>query len=204
MKSGNDSKGIFGGWTGGVGGSSRTGLLLSGAKLYGDGDFSSGFGSGLDDNVWRWFCVGKAAGSSLRRMHLGVLSSLAWSDGESAGAGNYGDQGTSDAFSLGMNSNYAMGFSNADYAAFAVWGTKLSDADLHLACTKKAVDLVASSPIAGWLLPEATAGSSISDFTGGGANETSRTNIATSADPADYDFTLTTPFRGGQALPFML
>lgn len=193
MRSANDNKGIFGGWSGGIGGTYRSGILFAATKLYGAADFSSGFGSGLDDGVWRWYGVCKSAGASLRRMHIGVLSTLSWSHGESAGASNYGDQGSCDSFSLGMSSEYALGFDNGDIAAAAVWGSKLTDLAFEAACTKFASDLASSSPLAGWLLPQATSGSAISDFTGGGADEINRVSLATSADPPDFDFTLESP-----------
>lgn len=193
MRSANDTKGIFGGWSGGIGGTFRSGLLFAASKLFGTSDFSSGFGSGLDDGVWRWYVACKSAGASLRRMHIAPLSTLAWSHGESAGASNYGDQGTCDSFSLGMDSSYALGFDNGDIAAAAVWGSKLSDGDVELACTKLAMDLLDSDPLAGWLFPQAVAGLTIVDFTGGGADEVNRVSIATSADPTDYDFTMASP-----------
>lgn len=197
------SRGFFSGWTGGVGGTSRGGMLLVIAKIFGESDFSSGYGPGnFDDNVWRWYGYSKAAGSAHYVMHYADLATLTWSHGESSGAGNHSDTGSSDAFSLGMNVNYALGFNSGDQAAEAVWTSHLSSSAIEAACTLAAADLAAGNPAAGWLFPEATSGSPIVDFTGGGADETSRAFIATSADPSGYDFTLSSPAVSQRFLPF--
>jgi len=204
-KSASSNTGFLSGWSGGVGGTSRGGLLFAIAKLFGEGDFSSGFGEGnFDDSVWRWYGYGKDPGSAHYVMHYADLATLTWSHGESSGAGNHSDTGTSDAFSLGMNANYALGYDSGDRAAGSLWTSHLSSSAIEAACTNAASALAAANPAAGWLFPEATSGSPIVDFTGGGADETSRSFIATSPDPVDFDFTLSSPFRGGQALPFML
>lgn len=204
MKFSTTDHGLFGGWTGGVGGTSRGGLLLSGPKLFGESDFSSGYGDNFNDSVWRWYGYSKNAGSAHYVMHYADLATLTWSDGESVGAGNHPDTGISDAFSLGMNVNYAMGFDNGDLAACAAWTSHLTPSAIHAACTQAAVDLAAASPSAGWLMPQATAGSAIQDFTGGGANETSRTAIATSVDPPGFNFSLGGRNPGGDAAPFFM
>jgi len=190
MKFSTTDHGFFGGWAGGIGGASRGGMLLSTAALFGENDFSSGYGTGFNDSVWRWYGYSKDAGAAHYVMHYADIATLTWSDGESVGAGNHADTGTSDAFSLGMNVNYAMGFDTGDLAAGAIWNSHLSPSAIHAACTLAASDLAIANPLAGWLLPQASAGNPISDFTGGGADETSRAFIATSADPPGFSFAI--------------
>lgn len=194
MRISSTSAGLINGWSGGVGGTSRGGLLLSSGSLFGNGDFSSGFGGGaLNDNAWRWFVYSKAAGSAHYRMHVADLATLTWSHGESSGAGNHADNGTSDTLTWGMNENYALGFATSDLAVGAAWGTQLSDAAIEAALTQAAIDLAAASPLVGMLFKAADFGSPYVDFTGGGADESNRVDLASSADPADFDFTLTPP-----------
>jgi hypothetical protein len=205
QKTNSDTQGLFGGWSGGVGSTFRGGMLLVIAKLFGMSDFSSGFGPGdYNDSVFRWLGYSKVAGSAHYRMHVADLATLTWSHGESTGAGNHGDTGTCDTFTIGMDNNYVMGNNTSHIAAGAAWTSAMSDAAFEAACTKFASDLAASGPAMGWLFPEATSGSAIQDFTGGGANETSRSFISTSPDPVDFDFSLGGRFLGGDAAPFFM
>lgn len=187
MKTNSDSRGVFGGWADTFGGTDNGGLLIAANKLFGKSDFSSGFGSGLDDGNWRWYGYGKDAGAAHYVMHLGLYSDLSWSQGESAGAANHSDAAASEVFSLG-HYVYGMGNASGHIAAAAVWSSNLSQAAVRAACTKSANDLLMIPPAAGWLFPEATATDPVTDFMGGGANEISRISIAASTDPPAFDF----------------
>lgn len=193
--------GLFGGWNGATGsGTERGGYHQDGGGLFGVSDFSGGFGSGLGNSTWRWAGVCKAAGSALMQWHLAPLSGLSWSHGPSpSNPTNIPNTGNSDRFSVGYSAA-PMGFDQGDIAAAVVWaGLKLTDGQYEAACTAAAADLLSVTPSAGWLFPQATSGSSIADFTGGGADETTRVDIATSADPPGFDFTLVVPPAEGQA-----
>lgn len=184
-----DNQGFFGGWQDTVGGTDDGGLLLSGGLLYGRNDFSSGFGTDLSTSTWLWLVYSKADGPAHYRMHWADLATLTWTHGESSGAANQSDQGTSAAFSLGYYV-YGFGYDNLQMAAAAAWKSNLSDGAIEAACTQLSSDLVAAAPDAGWLMPEAESATpgSIVDFTGGGADETFRRLMSTSPDPADYTF----------------
>lgn len=197
----NNNLGFFGGWSDSVGGSNIGGYLIAavnGASLFGMNDFSSGFGGDgtlvdggtITDGTYRWFVYSKAAGSNTMRMHIADLSTLTWTHGVSSGAGNHPDRGTAAVFSIGFQ-NYPMGnLGSADYAVTAAWKSSLSDGSIESACTGLATDLVSASPNAGWFFKQADFGSAFTDFTGGGADQTTRIDIVSSTDPADYDFTL--------------
>lgn len=175
-------------------------LHLSGGAMFSINDFTSGFGTGLGDNVWRWYVISKPAGPAHFRMHYADLATLTWAHGEAAGAANQGNKPTSANFTLGLAYS-ALGFESTHLAAGAVWNASLSDAAIQAACTKLAANLKAANPAAAWLLKQSAVGApgSIVDFTGGGANEAARNLLATSPDPTDYDFTLVTPNTGSAA-----
>jgi hypothetical protein len=190
MKTESDDRGIFAGWSDTVGGTDVGGYFITGGELYGRSDFSSGYGTDLGDEVWRWLVVSKPAGSAHLRWHVADLATLTWSHGESTGAGNHGNQATAAAFSIGFY-QYGFGHTSSHFAAGAVWKSELNDAAVEAACTGLAQDLAAALPDAGWLAPEADAGTALVDFTEGGADETARQFMVTSADPVDFDFSLT-------------
>lgn len=200
VKSASTNRGILGGYSDTVGSTYEGALFYSdnsGARLFSIGDFTAGFpdpgtvGSpGLADSVWRWVAVSKPAGSAHYRMHYADLATLTWVHGESASASDHGDNDPVVVFSTWAI--YAMGFDSGDTAAIAGFDSALSDGAIEAALTQAFADLVAASPAIGWIMPEADVGSagSIVDFTGGGGDEIFRQLIATSDDPADYDFTL--------------
>lgn len=195
--------GMLGGYSDSVGGTVEGGMLLSnnsGGRLFSVDDFTSGFPApgdlaspGLSDDTWRWLAASKPAGAAHYRYHYADLATLTWAHGETASAADHGDADPVVVFSTWLV--YAMGFDSGDMAALAAFDSDLStggttDAAIEAACTQLAQDLADASPAIGWLFPEATAGSAVEDFTGGGGDETGRQLIATSADPADFDFTI--------------
>lgn len=181
-----------------------------GGRLFGDGDFSNGYPSstdlpgGTNDNVWRWSYQGKATGAAHYKHGVGVLSTLAWTQGESVGAGNHNDA-TNSAVMLSTWAIYPNGFASQDLAVIVVWPTLLSEADLRASCTQALADVYAvSSPL--WLVSfkQSEASGTIVDLTGGGADETSRSFITTSSDPPSFDFSLSPPntFDATQFFPY--
>ena len=168
----------------------------AGARMFGDGDFSSGWPlnppdtDGINDDVWRWHVVSKAAGAAHYKMSYADLATLTWADGEGTGAANHGDVATP-AQMFSSWAIYPLGFDAGDQAVVAVWGQAMTPAQIHASCTAAASNLyTVASPKGGWLFKQSVAGSAIADFTGGGANEISRQFLATSADPPGFNFSL--------------
>ncbi|HEY6019031.1 MAG TPA: hypothetical protein VIY48_03800 [Candidatus Paceibacterota bacterium] len=196
-KTTNSGWGLFGGYTDTTAATPLRQFFLannSGGRLYGDGDFTAGFpdpgvdADGINDGTWRWHVMSKATGAAHYKFSYADLATLTWTDGESVSAANHSDNATA----AGMFSTwaiYAMGFDTGDMAVVCVWPTQLTTGQIHSSCTQAVTDLKgASSPAVGWIFPQATSGSTVYDFTGGGANEISRPLIATSADPPSFDF----------------
>jgi hypothetical protein len=198
VKATSTSRGLLGAFTDTSAGTAIREFFLSnnsGGRLFGNGDFSNGFpdpgtvGSpGLADDVWRWVTMSKATGSAHYKNSYADLATLTWVDGESVGAGNHSDNATA-AGMFTTYANYSNGFDSGDCAAICIWPTQLTTGQIHSSCTQAAADLIsASAPVVGWLFPQATSGSTILDFTGGGADEISRPFVATSADPPSFNF----------------
>lgn len=179
-----------------------------GGRLFGDGDFSGGFpdqaadADGLNDNTWRWHVMSKPTGAAHFRFHYADLATLTWVHGESVGAGNHSDPGTAVQMFTTW-SVYPLGFDAGDFAAICLWPSALSDSNIVTSCTRLAADLYnVVTPKGGWVFPQATAGSTITDFTGGGANESARAFIATSADPPDFNYSFAHTIIGSAAAAF--
>jgi len=173
----------------------------SGGRLFGTSDFSSGFpqvGStypqdpdGISDGVWRWHVMSKQTGSAHYEMSYADLATLTWNHGEGSGAANHPDVATP-ALMFTTWSIYPLGFDAGDHAVTCIWPSYMDSADIEASCTLLAADLYnVVAPKGGWLFNEANSGSAIVDFTGGGADETSRQFIAASADPPGFSFLLT-------------
>lgn len=163
----------------------------SGGRLFGDGDFSGGFpdvgadADGLNDGVWRWHVMSKAAGTTHYRMHYADLATLTWAHGESAAQANHTDNATA-AQMFSTFAIYPQGFDAGDIAAIAVWDSNLSDGNIVSSCTKLAADLNnVTNPKGGWLC-KPNGNRVIKDFTGGGADEIARPSMVVSASPPGW------------------
>jgi len=186
--------GLFGGYNSTDGTNAVRQFFLSnnsGGRLFGDGDFSNGYpdsgadADGINDNVWRWHVMSKAAGTTHYRMHYADLATLTWSHGESVGAGNHTDNAAV-AQMFSTCAIYPQGFDAGDIAAIAVWNSNLSDGNIATSCTKNAANLNdVATPKGGWLF-KVNANTALKDFTGGGANETARPFSVVSADPPGW------------------
>ena len=163
----------------------------SGGRLFGDGDFSNGFpdsgtdADGINDSVWRWHVMTKAAGTTTYRMHYADLATLTWVHGVSTGAGNHTDNATAAQMFSTWNI-YPQGFDAGDIAAIAVWNSNFSDGNIVTSCTKSAKNLDdVSAPKGSWLC-KPNGNRTITDWTGGGANESARNFAVVSPDPPGW------------------
>ena len=200
----NSNFGLMAGMVDAVGGTYSAAHFLTnnaGGRLYGTGDFSNGYPSaaadanGINDDVYRWHIQAKQSGAHHYQADYADLSTLTWASigsgtTESGGAANHSDFTTPVAlFTTGAI--YPLGFDSGDIAVMVAWPVFFSAADWMASCTLAAADLYnVADPAVGWLFPAADVGSTIIDFTGGGADETARQFIASSADPSGFDFSL--------------
>lgn len=176
-------------------GTEREGFLLDSQHLFGPADFSSGFGTVPAGDFW-WLGFSKPAGAAHYRGHTrDFTTSGAWSHGEAVGAVNHSDPGTSNQLLVGASP--ATASSQGDVAVSAIWTSVLSDVAIEAAATAALADLMAASPQWAARFMQ-SAPTSIQDLTGGGGNETSRTGtITATADPAGYNFSLSSGHAKG-------
>jgi hypothetical protein len=182
----------------------------SGGRMFGSNDFSTGYpdpasvpASPLIGDTWGWKTQSKATGAAHFKFGYSVLSTGAWSLGETGSPANHNDNATT-AVMLSTFCIYPNGFNSQDIAAIVAWPTQLSDADIMASCTQALADIfVVSDPI--WIISfeEANAGSAVVDLTGNGADETARQFIVTSADPPDFDFSLGSSYDTTQFFAFL-
>ena len=167
----------------------RRGMLLDADHLFGNNDFSSGFGTPAIAD-YGWFGLSLAAPGAHYQCHLQDYTlSGAWSHGESVGAGPQPFQGVSDSIQVGVG---VTAFSNGDCAVAGIWTSALSTAAIEAACTTKLSDFMAAQPAWAVAFPQASI-TNIKDLTGGGGDETSRSGtITAAANPPGYDFSLGT------------
>jgi hypothetical protein len=151
---GSSNNGFFGGYSASDASAVTAQSFISNnthGRLFGNGDFSSGYPSstelpnGLDDDVVRWIVLDKGAGTSHYGGHYADLSTLTWSHGESAGAGNHNDITTASVL-FSTWAVYSMGFSAQETYAIAVWDHKLTNTQIEDALTHKASDLLRAAP----------------------------------------------------------
>lgn len=168
-------------------------MLITGSKLFGEGDFSSGFGP-VPDNVWLWTVERKAAGSAHYEFAYATYP-VANPDtdivfGEAPDAGNHTDPGAGDEIWLGETPVHARG----DHALDALFASRLTDAAIKSALTTALTDIMALNPAGCWPLNQATALVAVEDVTGNGADEIATVGtVGVSADPPGYDFDIAPP-----------
>jgi fibronectin-binding autotransporter adhesin len=117
-------------------------MLVDSGKMFGDGDFSSGFGT-VTSGTWYVMAITKPAGSAHYRMHLWPYASDGsgtMTHGESTGAGNHADGATTTILRIGSNDNRG----NGVIAVGGFWDSALSDAQLD---TLKSANLSAWSAL---------------------------------------------------------
>lgn len=158
--------------------------------IFGQGDFSSGFGT-LTPPDWYWLGLSKPAGAAHYRGHFRDYSTAgAWSHGEAVGAGNHTDPGVSTGIQVGSSiSSFTSG--NGGVAVAAVWTSVLADLAIEAAATSALADLLTAAPQWAAKFNVGFTTAPIQDLTAGGGNETSRSGTLTeTADPPGYSFAL--------------
>lgn len=166
----------------------------SGGRMFGDGDFSNGFpaaaddADGINDGVFRWMVMSKQTGSHHYEMsYVEDMASLVWHHGEGVVAANHADVAT-DVVVFSSWAIYPLGNNSGDLAVMVIIPQYMTTTEREACFTHNAYDLRAFTPKGGWFLKEVIAASTITDFTGGGADESNRQNVTTSADPANFVF----------------
>lgn len=167
-------------------------------KWYVDGDFT-GFDASAADGIWQLIGYTKDSGSAQVRWHLWRADTGAWTH---TGGSTVGDgTGPVDHVWLGRAYNRHDG----DIAVAAVWAEILTDDQIEtLPHTLTAWQ--ALNPTAGWLLDGADVAQLVADWTGGGANETSRPGmdpaVSTASVPGlSYGHPILTPHTSAAAAP---
>ncbi len=174
--------------------------LITGSKLFGEGDFSSGFGA-VPDNTWVWAVQRKAAGAAHYEMaYASYPVANPETDiifGEAPDAANHTDPGAGDEIWLGETAVHGRG----DHALHAVFTSRLTDAAIKSALTTALTDVMALNPAGCWPLNQATALVQVLDVTGNGAgqlldgdgNPVTVGTVGVSSDPPGYDFDIAPP-----------
>ncbi len=182
-------------------GTAEWGFLTASANLFSENDFGTGV-SGLSTS-WRWYVLTKPSGSSLPRIHVWDLSG-AWA--HTNDSSNVGDTtGPIDTVVVGGNGGTSNGW-RGSIAVVATWDTVLSDGQIQTACSLSAADTFAASPR--WMvrLNQASTGTSVTDDTGGGGNQTAIAGTSVDADdPPGYSYSLAAQtFPAGISIPVTL
>ncbi len=176
----------------------------SGPKLFMESDFTAGnSGPSLG---WCWYVATKASGSSTPRWHVHDLTAgTAWTH-VNAGGNVPDGSGPITNILVGGNGSASTTW-RGRIAAVAAWNTVLADLSVEAACTLAAADLAAANPNWGVLLNQASTVTAVTDFTGGGGNQTALSGTSVDADePPGWDYSLSTPspVPDGIAIPVAL
>jgi hypothetical protein len=174
--------------------------LVTSNKLFGQGDFSSGFpNSALPEATWLWAVQSKAAGAAHYTWAYGLYPIVDPNTdiifGESVGAANHTDPGLGDEVWIGG----AEVSGARDIALQAFFTPQLSQTEIKTALTTAIADIMALNPVGCWPLNQAATTDPVIDVTAHGADQTSLVGTTVSANPPGYDFNLTPPLIEGAA-----
>lgn len=167
----------------------RQGMVTSN-KLFGTGDFSSGFpDTALAEDVWLWAAQSKDAGAA----HI-QWAWLAFADdpantvfGEASDATNHGDSATAgDIVNIGVADVQGA----RAIALQAFFAPRLTDPQIQSAFSLALTDIMALSPRGCWPLNQADAADAVPDVTTNGADSNTVSGTTIVSDPPGYDFSL--------------
>jgi hypothetical protein len=128
IKSGNNNAGFVGGYVSGSVNRALFAVSVPPIALFGNNDFSSGFGA-LSLDTWYVVAQTKAAGSNTYRHHIWQYAadgSGSFSHGVATGSSNQGDGSAVTELRVGANALKG----NGDVAVSAFWTRACSDSDL--------------------------------------------------------------------------
>lgn len=166
-----------------AGGTDVWALQAFNLQMFCANDFTTGSSSLTAANYY-WVGFSHASGGTPRWHIQNVQTAGAWSHTDASAT--VGD-GTGPVTSIIVGNSSAAGSDDmrGEIAAIAVWGSALSDGAVQSACTLSAADLVTSSPAWGTLWNQASTGTSVTDITAGGGNQTaiSATSVGTDEPP---------------------
>lgn len=161
----------------------RWSLLFDTGKPFGSGDFGAG-GPLVSQDTWYVVAETKASGSQPYRYHVVQLGVGAWTHQSSTSNVANGQAGlTSIDFGLSETTG-----GNVDLAAFAEYGTVLSDAAIEALGFTAMDDWLAASPRVAVQFNQATTADPVTDLTGGSANQTAIVGTSVVADPAGWSY----------------
>jgi hypothetical protein len=172
----------------------KFGNLVTGGLLYFENDFTAG-GPVPPTGAWIWLVGTKGVGNVTPRWHVkNVTTGGAWTHVN--GSGNVNDYtGAPTEITIGGQS-FGGGAGTTwrgSMAAVATWRKVLTDLQIEAWCTLAAKDLRLGEPAWGTLLNQVSTATALTDFTGGGGNQTSISGTSVDSDvPPGYDFTLPT------------
>jgi hypothetical protein len=153
------------------------GLLTDSGKPFTANDFGTG-GPTLTGNVWYWLVATKATGAAIPRFHVkDITNASAWVHQDDSS--NVAD-GTGPITKIVVGSNDSSGSSDmrGELVAAAAWTAALTDLQVEAACTLNASDLSTAAPNWGTLWNQGSTATSVTDFTGGGGDQTAITGTA--------------------------
>jgi hypothetical protein len=191
---------------GGLGSLLQTGsrvrtALVTGNKLFGTGDFSSGFpASALPEDTWIFVAQSKTTGAAHYTWAYGLYPIVDPNTdiifGEAAGSANHGDPGAGDAVSIGLSD---VGGSRT-LALQAFFAPQLTQAQIKTAFSQSLSSIMALGPTGCWPLNQANITDPVLDVTGHGADQTAISGTTVAANPPGYNFSLANTVLGTAAV----
>lgn len=128
---------------------------------------------------WVLVAAGKVTGSAIPRMHKYVFGTGVWTHSDAPGA--HIDGATVAGGTVRFSNIGAADPFPGKMALAAVFPTNLSDANVET-LAKSLQNWYALGPVGGWVFDQRTVATTLADWTGGGANETSITGTTVSAE----------------------
>jgi len=170
-------------------------------------DFTSGRAQIITTSHWAWVVCTKTSGSTIPRWHLRDVTSAGSWDHTNATGGTVADN-TGTITNVLVGNFGGGGAANAwqgSIAAIAAWDSVLTDLQVEGACTLSAADLLSGGGAAAakWMVRfnQASTGTSVSDDTGGGGNQSAISGTTVDVDePPGWSYSLTSSFVARQPL----
>jgi hypothetical protein len=166
----------------------RRGFIEAGLALFGDADFSAGFGA-LTQGAWWVVAQSKAAGLTNYRHHLWAYAadgSGAMSHGVSSGSSTFGDPQAVDQIRLGIGDVRGNGL----IAAAGFWTRALADVELDTLCSNLLTTWSALSPAELFSLENWNGTTGIETKIGSSSQSSITGSVGVGANPPSFNFAL--------------